>query len=466
MMLEFPGAEGASLALPNASASALEARAAVLFDMIRPMTPQQGDVQPRWQPDYKVTAVLTEQNLVGPLWRFRADEMTGRVIERAVAFKERAFHFTREACEHLDSLAEDWASAGQISGLTTTDGMRDRLLRWCGSALESGVRTSSVDHVLSDFRSALRIHEVWVQISGVEVEDQVPFGKVTLLGVSAGIVSRIVDRLLDRGLDPQRENRVRQQLEKDWQGRTAAVFHAYGDKSAVVASAVEQVERSCAVLRVINPISRSPIRRSYLQPFTLRSQSNVRCLLIDPDTEHGEGSKSTDGAAVSGPIELVLSREAARAIWEDGGLKSAHELLACDNPTKLQQDLIRCLLIFSRQALSADPVEKVIYTLAALESFLLAGSVKKRLIGMLVPAMSAEKIESVYHDAKTLRDKFLHHGLRIDERKVVEDFLTMTWSFFSRIIARQDEWKTKEALGKFLDDQFKIKAHVAQDGSV
>jgi hypothetical protein len=450
--------------LPSLTAeerSALEAAARELIAEFR-----ESKAQPQskvWHPDKLVAAAFNEDNIVGPMWTETPDPRTDRVIRRAVGGQNGHFELDEHGCSKLDALAEKWAGLPALAGLTALGAMRERLQRWCAAILLDRIDESCVPFVLAALMKDLDIHEVWIQLSGIDVEHRFQLGKVDLCGINVGVIEAWLAEALVSGFDESALDGYKAALTRRWQGQTAVVYRAYGDTAVVQRDAAEEAQRVCALLRAVNPRGSSPTSRSFLQPIELYSQANIRRLLTDPTkTTCSIQEQLWDGLNAL-PDEITVTRQSLPELWAKAGWAHIHSLLSSNSISDFQRDVVRSLLIYSRQRLTVDPVEKTLFTISALETLLFAGqrglnqdTTKRRMSALLAgkPAMN-EHVWTCVRAAYGFRNTFLHHGHSIADIRHVEAFLLVAWCFFMRVLAQHHHWPNSKTFCGALDEQYR-----------
>ena len=401
----------------------------------------------RWTPDRHVTGKIDESMFVGPLVRETPDQKTFEIIALDVYLESGHYSLDAAGCTRLAELSHYWADHPRLSGLVTPASMRDRLKDWCFDVLFSNQFHSSVDYILKQVRSDVDLYEVWVQLADIDVQDSFPMGLVSIRGISPDTIDEWMCTW-DESSNEEVPLGVRENLQENWQGHTAAVYCGIGDREAVQAFATEHAERACAAIRLVEPGNQSTTQRSYLQPLTLASQMGARRILANPASRQ---LAETAIPVTNPPCGIVISRESFPRQWADGKLRILHEFLSLQKPTAFQQHLLRALLIYTRQRLSSDPVEKLIFAFSGVETMLLGGdekigirfALKKRMAAFLAGTKEyRDHIARIVNDAYNLRSGFLHHGKELAERRAIELFLQHSWIFFWRIIDEHERWDT------------------------
>jgi hypothetical protein len=448
--------------LPEAEATRLEQLATNLLSAFKPFETGQSQ-QREWEPDRPAVGEVHVDDSQKPVWRGEM-ELDGYTVKSLSFFwADAAYTLAKDVLPLLDNLAEQWAFNPHLKDLSTTEQMKSRLMQWCAQELRFSHQSRSMDFVLNDLRSDLAEHEVWVLLAGIDVEGRLPVGKVELRGVGVEHIEQWSQSLLNHGLSPDAVEHHKKQFAEMWQGQTAAIHVAWGDRSAVEAAALEHAERACALLRVVDPKSPVPRSRSYLQPVRLMSQAHVRVLLTDPLSKNV--STSMQMGLNNEPVTLTIQQKMLPALWEQGGLKWIHELLCAHPRSAFQEHLLGAALIYSRHRLTEDPIEKLIFAISGMETVLFAGkrglnqeTTKKRLSGSLAGSTTfRDHIDQVVKAAYGLRNGFLHHGHRIAELKAVQDFLQLGWLFFRRTLAVHSAPPTIDAYCTSLDEAYRTR---------
>jgi hypothetical protein len=445
--------------IPPLSAEEAEALERQASDLLSAFCRIPNGAQPseqRWEPERPIVASFDQETIVGHIASCAVDPITGAVIGRTLAFRGNAFSLDAAGCRLLEHLADRWRSIPSLTGLTTTASLVNRVLNWCAAALQSKIPVACVPHFLQRFDADLREHEVWIQVPGIDVQGRVTLGKVELCEVSSAVITRWMEKARENGVDDAAREGAHRAITMLWQGQTAAVYRGDGDTDAVHDRGIEQAERTCALIRAMAPQSCSALGRSFLQPITLDSQGHLRATFMDPETVGASDSRGPRDGLHGVPDGLVITQENWPHLWEDGQLRYVHELLAEDSPSRFQRALTQSLLVYSRQRLTTDPVEKVIMTMAALEGLLSPGHVKKRLTAALAGSNAfKEYVEHSFEDANRIRNKFLHHGLSLRRVHDVERFLQVAWLFYRRALPQHAAWKVTHDFLSALDDTYR-----------
>lgn len=449
-----------ALTLPESDVAEFEKRAAEILAGFAHFCPLHRQAKASWSPE-RVPEVKLE--VTGLLVKEAPDPRTFEIVEIEASFGDRAYNLDMGGCRLLDALAEALALHPRLHGRTTTQAMRERVKNWCFVVLETNVYTNAVGHVLDALRRDVDVHEAWVLLADIDVEDSFPMGSVRICGIGSAQVNKWMSSLVTAGLSESTRPDIREHFERDWQGHTAAVYRCIADVDATKSAALIHTERACSLLRMVEPGNVSATQRSYLQPERLMSQMGVRSVLLDPERlDHFVDSETK----LNPPCGIVVDKASFKEKWERGYLRALHELLSSAPQTEFQHDLLGALMVYSRHRLTSDPIEKLIFVFSGMEAVLVEPdkripkrfTLRKRLCGMFAGDESVRRnIAKVVNDAYELRSNYLHEGTAIRDRQIVEAFLGYAWLLFLRLIERHQRWRSVHELRLELDSDFKAR---------
>ena len=142
------------------------------------------------------------------------------------------------------------------------------------------------------------------------------------------------------------------------------------------------------------------------------------------------------------------------------GLDKISSLLAADSLKDFEKSVLNSIFLYSKSAFTADPVEKIVYILASLESVMLKNenepiqqNLAERVAVFTARELKVRKfiiktIKSVYG----IRSKYLHHGHISSELELVSEFMIQVRTFFFNLLANVDRFHTQEQFVNAIDD--------------
>ncbi len=142
-------------------------------------------------------------------------------------------------------------------------------------------------------------------------------------------------------------------------------------------------------------------------------------------------------------------------------LAGLHDLAKNNSGTELRKSLFESLLIYSRNNLTTDLSEKLLFVLVALEALLLRdgseaiqGNLAERLAFLAGPTLQDRKaIVASTRKIYKLRSNFVHHGKSIEDVDTLEHFLQYAWNALASVLANVDRFPTRQDLVLSLDDR-------------
>jgi hypothetical protein len=119
------------------------------------------------------------------------------------------------------------------------------------------------------------------------------------------------------------------------------------------------------------------------------------------------------------------------------------------------------LLLYSKAGLSKNVTEKLLHIIGALEMILLRNDTEpiQQNIGermaFVVGRNVKERKEIIKNFRKiyTVRSKFVHHGIGVDEMELIRKFMWYTYLFFMMIIGTTEHYPTLDAFIEAIEER-------------
>jgi hypothetical protein len=142
------------------------------------------------------------------------------------------------------------------------------------------------------------------------------------------------------------------------------------------------------------------------------------------------------------------------------GLGILSEISVKEKPTEFESLILNTSLLYSKAAFTAEPIEKLVYVLSALESTLLKNeneSIQQNLAERLAIFTSQELAErkSIIKTVKSvygLRSRYLHHGHTSGELEDLSHFLLHVWMFYVKLLGESRSFSYKAEFLEAIDD--------------
>lgn len=147
---------------------------------------------------------------------------------------------------------------------------------------------------------------------------------------------------------------------------------------------------------------------------------------------------------------------------QKAGLEILSRLLAAPALTPYQDELISALTLYGRTPLAENVTDKLLFTMVALESFLLKdnGESIQKNVGERMAMVVGNSVEERHaiitnlRQAYGIRSSFVHHGKRFDpsQREPLLRFMHNAWWLLQHCIVTADEFNTREAFLEAVDE--------------
>jgi hypothetical protein len=141
------------------------------------------------------------------------------------------------------------------------------------------------------------------------------------------------------------------------------------------------------------------------------------------------------------------------------GLNTFESLVTQDDPNDFQEALINASLLYSRAALTPDPVEKLLHVCVALERILIRNKTEpiQDNLAMRMAWLSGhdsnarQRNSSIVKAAYGIRSGYMHHGQPVDDLQTVEEFLGIASIVLRNLTANAARFPTRAEFIEVLD---------------
>jgi len=408
-------------------------------------------------PNFEIHPVanLTEADIIGSI------EMTGRAVDgagretgRFWTSQGRRYGWDGEQYMQLRKLAERIANDKSLCGLVSESFVLELIVGWLRAKLEGDSVQGLSAFISARSESAIVEREYVVPLYRTYSSAPVQFGDI--------IVKPVTKEFLDRwfskqpgavpteyeNLRAEHENKTRSRF----QGSLAVHVCVKGEPIMGSEIALQSAITASALLRMLSTANLVGGVRSYTQPYGMDGTTTWHHFEVD-----GKEIESLNHRELSlGPNSWLID-EAREGL--PGLLVGLSDLYSNRN-TEYRSALFDAILTYTRNSLVADPADKLVFVLVALESMLLRGNgepIQTNLserMAFLIGGDLAERKRIVANVKKlySMRSKFIHHGQGIDDVAVLDDFLMQAWLCMIELINRRVAISTREQLLATLDE--------------
>jgi hypothetical protein len=224
--------------------------------------------------------------------------------------------------------------------------------------------------------------------------------------------------------------------------------------------AFEESEKVLGILRFFSDAALFPQSVSYCVLLGRENYEKYHRILV----EDGKISKHSEAVLSNiSPFYVLNNQDIQEAFL--GGMKELSDLLAKDNRTDFEDELLNAVFQYSKSCLAKDVSDKLVYIRVALESMLLRDSNEpiQKNIGERMAVLFGTNVEErkaiIGNVTKTyaLRSSFIHHGKKVslDDIDILFQFMMNAWRSLYEIlqIITRNPSITREKFFSNLDDK-------------
>ena len=419
--------------------------------------PPEPSRQESFPSDLHVAATLTDKDIIGDI-DVATSDYRGKTITRFFFIDGKKYGLAEENYKGLIEIAERLQSLPTIRRSLSISFVEKTLFSWiCERYKQTDIPESFIKYLEDQAEEVVETITSWIPIANLEVQISFPISNSEIRPLSKTIIDKWESKLTSlSGENKENASKFFEKIKKDFQGLAAVVTVIDAEPEYASDYAIEEAQQITAVLGIFSGATLLP---------DIKCVSNIKgSEYIAQSTVFFENAKENI-QMTSGIVDKSSAkfwRLSQRDIVEirKTGLDKISHLLASKSLNKFEKSVLNSILLYSKSAFTADPVEKVVYMLSSMESILLKNenepiqqNLTERVAVFTTQELKDRKsviktIKSVYG----VRSKYLHHGHTSSELKLISDFMMRVWVFYIQLIANIDRFKTQEEFVNAIDD--------------
>jgi hypothetical protein len=399
-----------------------------------------------FDPDHHVDAEINLDDQINSISMAYLDPY-GKEIGRAFHFENKRFGLIKKDYSEFIKLSQSIQKTKILKPIISLDFVKNELFAWLVKSFKEQSKTSFFDDFLLKASESCESHEIWIPILHTVTVSEFSLGRVNFKPLS--------NEQLDLWFRSWNENadfndstaKYQLDLRRKYQGYMAGVYKCNAESIRANELAYDYVAQSLAVLRLLSSANHIPG-------------------LICGAYELGRLERSKEYFIISGdrnscrPISELLDlnlrwtiKNADIEFIKSPAFEKYHVLLNCDSPNEFQKKLLDALLVYSRNTISRDLYEKILYILIALESILLKNDsepIMQNIADRMAFAIGKNTVEllKIVHVVKAvykIRSKYIHHGIQdIEDLGLIRAFMHYAFRTFDALVHHINQFKTKE----------------------
>jgi hypothetical protein len=331
-----------------------------------PKKKRRSSVQSPWSPDIEGTRNITEKEIIGGVKMTSVDQFS---MERtSFEWDSTGMILGLYECEYTRfvSLAGKISSFKPLAGALNASTAESVIIEWL-TAVRTGATASSLSLWFeSRMSDVLKVRKICVPIAWLHLQREVNFGGCRLIPLNRATKELWQKSFAEKKMEGDKEWAPRGLLAKAfkmaWTGMLVEVF---GDEDSCQSQALQRAYDVCGLLRFFWPGNRILGSRCFVLPLGLDSQPQHSIIELEADCPvwFSEG--------IDGPPGDPLILSDSNLVRIERSFRAISELLEIKKHTEFQKKVLSSILLFTRNSLHTDVVDRLIAVLVALESILL-----------------------------------------------------------------------------------------------
>lgn len=433
-----------------------DARAEEIASLIKIVPPPERNA-PSTDDDIPVSASLTAEEIIGEI-KETASDYKGKVVARFFTDKGVRFGLVDESHKKLVLLAEAIQRLPPVRDRLSQRFIEECIFDWAKAKLQNPTEAPSFcNQLMEQSAKVVKRYTVYVPIAQTVIRTPLEVFGITVLHFS----KEIIDTIFPAEAIPEanKENAVAfiDNFRKEHQGRAAIRVQLECEPDHATDRAFEAAKKAADLLGLYSPAAFYPDIKSSARPKGIEHIDLFTVIALD----EGRSFQMKTGLLDQASSGFWRIDDAVIASMKAQGIDKLSDIYQKKNPTGLEQAILQMAFLYSKAAFTADPMEKLVNVLAALESTLLKSESEpiQQNLAERMAILSARDLESrkaIIRNVKSvygLRSRYLHHGHTTAELEQLLEFFFNVRILLQSLLLNAARFSTKEALLNAIDDQ-------------
>lgn len=359
---------------------------------------------------------------------------------------DRCYWLVGEAYQQFIRFTTDLAKRKEFRGEVGINLIRELTFDWIVERVIDGRSDLTFsDHLLQTVNVSVKKHRIAVPIDLLEIERDISIGHVDFQRFDANVFDAMTEEAKrSEGDNVQRLLEAAKYLKSEWEGKVFGVITVHADREQAIQIAVEEVEQAMVLLRFYSPFALDPELPCLFGPLGKKHVPSTNVWVLDTSTFPTTIARSD----VLPPPIFTLSKRVLDQMM-NGGFRRASGLIRQHSRSDLEKLVFRCISIFVHGIETVDSLDRLVFTLAAIETLLLVGdngpiqqTVALRL-GYLCADTADERrnVRSILTTAYSQRSRYLHHGQEDRDIAVLRELQRYVWLAINNVIMLSEHLK-------------------------
>jgi hypothetical protein len=420
-------------------------KAVELLQLVQPAPHMQSRTSKVFSERY-VSASFDESNIIGDIEPSKCDHK-GNIVERLFNFNGEKF--TINNYREVNKLAEAIQSTSLCRDKLSFSFIEQNLFAWIKDTFKKNhdlnFTTFFIDKALLNIKKLT----FFTPISNLHVEE--PF-KICSSEIRI-IKKEHFDEMQSTSALPKE---IITQFRKEYQGLACVVTDVEAEPDYASDVALEEAKKVVSVLAIFSRATLIPDIMCMSQIKGLENIKTVTSFIGLGGETPAFSSQMLDTASMEPWFLSKIEVEELKKL----GIEKISKLITTNQLNNFKESVLNSLMLYSKSAFTADPLDKLVFMLSSLESLLLKSAnepIQQNLAermaifsqGNLTDRKNLIKTtRSVY----ALRSNYLHHGKNSENTEIIEEFMKFVCFFYMTLLQNIDRYDTKEEFLNAIDD--------------
>jgi hypothetical protein len=436
-------------------------RAARILGKVREL-PQERPQDSAFPSERHVSMSVRQEDMIGEPELVQRNSF-GAVVGRYFLLSNKAYGLVGDDYVDLVDFAERVQKVREIQPRLSAEYIETNAFSWIRECYcEHDHQMSFMAYLKAAASQSVKSFRSWVPIANLEVEVGFRLGDAFVQPLSQSFIDdwqRLFAQTANAdNTDKSVEglSKIFEHVRREFQGLACVTTLVEAEPLRARQIAYEQAEQATMILAIFSKAILTPDLKSVARVKGSENLCHATCLQFDGYEQFLFSSEVLDRPV---DIQWRLGREDI-ARFQGTALDSLNELLIAEEQTDFQKSILTAVLLYAKAAFVAEPIEKVVYALSALESILLrdeAETIQQNLAERLAFLISKERDErkDIIRNVKKVygfRSRYLHHGQSSAELQTISDFLMHAWVSIVQLLANRRQFQNKLDFLNALDD--------------
>ena len=420
--------------------------------------PREEQSTQKFETQFHIGAHITGEDIIGEP-REAATDYRGNTVGRFFICEGKRYGIENHSHIALVEIAETIQRLPAFRDRLSQKFIEEKIFDWLkNSFINKKQDQDFIDYLVDMAHQAVEKVTVYVPIANTVVQSSFIFGDAEICTITKQLVDEVasIGKPISNKKEKEESRIFFDKFRKDYQGYAAVKASLECEPNYANDLAVTIAQRVTSFLGIYSGAMLIP---------------DIKCISKIKGTENLAQSTTISYSGTNKfSIQHSIIDSASCKHWyisekdlndyAQCGLGVISKILAKDKPTEFESLILNTSILYSKAAFTAEPLDKLVYILSALESTLLKNEsepIQQNLAERLAVFSSQELAErkSIIKSVKAvygLRSRYLHHGHTSSELETLSYFFLKVWVFYIKLLGVSQTFSDKSKFLEALDD--------------